>query len=660
MKKEFSAFSHNRKQYEYSDRSRVPAQSRQSMLPDSGMTRVKLQNGQTAVVESRVLQDSGMVSHFSPSQHVKTNKQGFLGRLQARWSKIWDRAPHAQTTEQGSSGFAAPSTAELSLYSLRYLRRSYLDDVNRQYLDDPRCFRSINKFAREAVRGGFTIVVSKNIPEDRRNKAMAIAKDLTPRINKPMQSWAKMTMVEGESFCQAVIYQNQIVGVKRMPTPSMERNSNDSDEFDNPEEAFSQVDVMTNSEVATFPEAIMWHGRWNWIDGQRYGIPELLPSRRARQLLEMVEEAQARRRIARAAMHYLFIIGNKDNPGDYTDIQKFKEVNGMVDGRREALNPIEVGRDYFVNGLGDAKVLEGDAHVHEIADVEYFQELYTAAGLPTPPALIGIGQKGVNRDVLEDQRAEWLKETQVLSDLMAEGVRFFFDLALLLAGIMPEQVDYKVHFSESNIETPSTIVERIIKLRQSFLGTPRNGIPDPLISRITAIQHIAEFVDVEDVEAELEAIEAEMADYNEQLEKQSEAAAGPQPPQLTGGTPEAGNGTPQKGSKGAKSAIAARSARTSVKPSTASTKLPSKAASKNSSDDSVLTIDNFEKRVNMAVEKILKKKAKKGRSYDLGNLPGKLYAGLGSPIAPMNSTYGEAPSGDLPRQMEVPSKNGVH
>jgi hypothetical protein len=325
-------------------------------------------------------------------------------------------------------------------------------------------------------------------------------------VNPVLESWLSMLMVEGDLFVQAVISGDEVVASKRMPATSMERNSDDTDEFPDPERAFSQVDTLTNGEVATFPLAVMKHLRWNHIDGERYGQPEVIAVRRMYRLLQMLEEAQVRRRMARAPQRILWSIGNADNAGLAPDVQNFKENNGFVTGRREMLDPTEVARDIFGNGLVDAKVIEGDQTVHEIDDVKFLQNIF-ATGLPTPGPLYNLDSESVNRDVLDDMRAEWLKDTKAGSDAMGEVVRWLFELSLLLAGILPETVRYSIHFSESSIESPNDIVDRTLKAYNNGYGTGPSFVWQPLITREKAIQNLSDLLGVEDVAGMVAAVE---------------------------------------------------------------------------------------------------------------------------------------------------------
>ncbi|MDQ2730506.1 MAG: hypothetical protein M3Y56_02515 [Armatimonadota bacterium] len=446
--------------------------------------------------------DSGQVTAFREGQHQKPAQAGLVHRIMTRFLRFIGRIDPGATTEQGSSAFASPSTASMSMLQQRYERRAVIADCRLMVEDDCRVAKSVSMFAREAVRDGVTIGLNKQGQRGtvgaRYGKAQGVIDGLqklwTPAL---LTGCAEMLTVEGDLFLQAVVAGDRVVAIKRMPTSSMERLTDDSDEFMDPYRAFAQVDVMTNEEVATFPLALMWHERWAWIPGERYGRSEIRSVRRPKRLLEINEEAQSVRRITRGPKRTLWSVGSKENAGDPAEVKQFKEDNGFVEGRREIWDPANVAVDYFGNGLVTAADVGGDGNVSDIEDIRYSQDVM-CAGLPTPKALMSVDAESINRDVLEDQRAEWLKQTKPLSDAMKSCVEWSINLGLLLAGIMPETVDYQAQFSTSSIEKPGEILANVI-----------DAYDTGLLPLEKAVQQIASIFDIDDVDQAVADLKAE-------------------------------------------------------------------------------------------------------------------------------------------------------
>ncbi len=544
----------------------------------------------------------GSMDYYRPAQHKKP--QSFIISVVQKLFNLRNRGPGEMvaTTEQGSSA-VSPSIYQFQRYDQIYQRQSIIADANAMIREDPRAKRSVDKFAREAVRGGCVITLNQellrtevqspeiteenaaklqqinleggsdaleapdqaglgvnntgggavnmaNVPNSnsidpqyvqgsetiemipseaqlllspepvgqnqsvlpplppemiqRLEQAQVILSGIQSIVNTKVESWARMLIVEGDLFLQLVISEDektgisQIVDVQRMPAAAMERNVDDMDNFINPMEAFSQVDIMTRETVTTFPAALMQHFRWNHIDGELYGESELIASRRLRRLLEVIEEGQVIRRMTRAAPTRLWNIGTSENPGNIDDIKEFKQNNGFVDGVRDIYDPNEIPKDFFGDGLIEVQTVSTEGEIGEIQDIQYFSNLYTAAGLPTPSPIYGFDAYQINRDIMQDIRTEWLKETQVLTNQMEKAVRWICDTALLLNGYLPEATPYKIAFSVSTVELPFEAQQRVIEAYQAGL-----------LSQKTALQNIAEYYNINDIDQELEAIQTD-------------------------------------------------------------------------------------------------------------------------------------------------------
>jgi hypothetical protein len=426
---------------------------------------------------SRLVVDSGLVSRYRPAQHVKPE-----GLLRSAVRKLWPfskKFDPKKTTEQGS-GAAAPSIYEWELFAERIDRMQQIRESRRLIQDDPRARRSTLKLAKEATRKGATITVDLKASPSKRmaQRAQKVADELIRTLNPQpvngmqssgkLRSWAWMLVVEGDLFVQPILSGNTLVDAKRMPAASMERLTNDADEFIDPAKAFGQLDTANLQEQVTWPEALMYHARWNHIDGDRYGQPELSVLRRMNKMLELSENAQGVRRMVRAPQRILWNVGTEKNPGDEAAIQQFKDINGFVEGKRDIWDPTNIALDYFANGLGSADPIEGDATVHEIDDIKYLQNIYTA-GMPTPGYLYGLDCNSLNRDVMDALRAEYLKEVQDLADELAMLVAWLFETALKLMGIHPDWIVYTVQLSDNSSEDPSAVVDRISKMKDSNL-----------------------------------------------------------------------------------------------------------------------------------------------------------------------------------------------
>jgi hypothetical protein len=501
-------------------------QGRQITLP-FGFT---LQKRARRVVERVHVLSDGMVERFIPAQ--KNKEATPMGRIIRAFSTKWERVegePSGRfTTEQGSAQFAEPLMAQAQLIQLRYDRRAIIAECRQMIYDCPRARKSTRMYALEAVRRGVKITPTKEATRGTTaglyKKADAIAKKVESIVNPLLFSWAWMLIVEGDLFLQLISDGHSLLDITRMPADGIERNSDDQDKFPDPYHAFSQVGVASNIDYATWPEFWMLHARWEHVDGERYGNPCIVAGRRLRRLLELSEDHQVLRRMTHSNQQILWIIGSKDRPGlagSDSEIKHFREMNGFESGLRDPLNPMNAVIDRFGNGNVDAKVLEGDPNIADIADLEYLASVYGMA-LPTPYSLMNFLAQDINRDILTEQYRQWLNDTQLLTDYFEFIVADIYDRALLLEGILPDAIAYTCSIAHSDAETRTEKTERLLKMYQNTLGIGQSAIAAPLLSRSQILTQLQEDFpgDIEDMLRETDVESARLAD--EEMQRQEE------------------------------------------------------------------------------------------------------------------------------------------
>ena len=472
----------------------------------------------------------GQFENFIPA--VKSKPQGWLNRIQGMYWGSKQTASPSQTTEQGASSAASPLTYPQSLIMQRYDRRASIADCRELVLSEPRARVSTRIYAYEAVRGGVTNKVGGK--DAMSTRAQEIWDKHTCKLVKPskLYPWNWGMIVEGDLFVQMVVRMDadtpsgmELVGCKRMPTVGMERLTNDADEFEDPRQAFQQIDAVTNEVVATWPEALMCHLKWDAFDGDRYGTSELIASRRQARILMLQENSQTVRRMTRAPQRKLWNIGSQENPSTEQDVNNFKANNGFVEGAQEIYDPVQAATDFFSNGMTTCQVLEGDKTIAEIDDLRYTQDVY-AASLPTPSALYNLNAGDINRDVLTDLHMRFLQATKRCNEALEDLINFIFDLDLLLNGIDPRMIERTLFWTKSTIETVGETVKWICE-----------ALEKGAVSTEVAVRLMQEFTGVTTPEEEVGLILKEM-----QAKAKIEASAKPAPatsPGVTSSRPAA-------------------------------------------------------------------------------------------------------------------------
>lgn len=463
-----------------------------------------------------------MFEVFAPAQLTRfTPLIGSIARLVG-----WKQPPINKTTEQGAAGSAAPSNFASTLIGLRYERVAIISDVRRMLLDDPRIGKANRKFAREATRGGLRVTVTAKGGAKREARR---AQDIIDQINRDckvngkLPGWAARLLADGDSFLQVVVQGDRIVHLKKMPTESMERMTDETDSFRDPAKAFRQFDIATQVTITDFALWQISHIRWNHDDGEQYGVSEYVQCRGVGRILQNSEMAQNIRRLTRAAPRYLHSIGTPEIPGTPVQVEAYKVANGM-NSPADAFDPMRQTMDFFSNGMTSIERLGGDDKIHEIDDILHNQDVMMV-GTATPKAIIGLGAEDINRDILQEQRKEYLKETSALSEALIDGLMPVYHLGLLLQGINPDSLDITALFSEATTDTAADRAGRVTSLRQNTIGTGKNAIPDPLISRRRSVMIIAEDTGITDVDAELAEIDQEQAEVRETMAADAKAMA---------------------------------------------------------------------------------------------------------------------------------------
>lgn len=356
---------------------------------------------------------------------------------------------------------------ELAKLSADQTRRATIKTCQKMYDEDPRADDVLHTLARDMVGAGFTVTTGNA-------KADQVAADLMTRIDlvSRLDDWIRLSARDGDSFLEVeVSAEREIVGMTRKPTLEMYRNSNQQDHFDDPTRAFwwSDSPYQTGKPPADalwFAEWQMIHARWSHDEGQRYGRPLFKSATGAWKRISEGEIDVATRRKTRAGMKYnhMFPPGTTQQ-----DIEKYKVDNADI------LNlPLAAIQDFF--GTADIKTVEGDARLGEIEDILHHIRTWWLAS-PVPMSLLGYGQD-LNRDVLQEQKEQYDETLENLRPWTEKEIlRPLFELAWLLAGILPDTLTVEYHWKAKKVLKPvdlRDIADAGVRLRA--LGMPDTAV----------------------------------------------------------------------------------------------------------------------------------------------------------------------------------------
>lgn len=343
--------------------------------------------------------------------------------------------------------------AQMRLFGMENDRRSVVNDCRAMYREDTRAKKIIRKMAKDAVKGGFELRVDGPGAEE----AKKIADEMLVRLGfwTHGDDWIRMTLRDGDSFFELGAATNgDLVSISRKPTLELYRWSDEFDQFFDPARAFFWTEQPVFGDQppgdATFlAEWQVIHARYEHDEGNRYGAPLLESARRAYKRMTEGELDIAIRRKTRAGMKYMHALEDASE----ADIEAYKVRN------RATLNdPFAAIADFFSNKRTTITTIQGDANLSEIADVEHHINTFLV-GSPVPGSLVGYGH-GLNRDVLDEQSAEYDDDKESLSDWVSEQIVIpLIERQWLLKGIWPDGLDWSIEWASKKALTPAAFAE---------------------------------------------------------------------------------------------------------------------------------------------------------------------------------------------------------
>jgi SPP1 gp7 family putative phage head morphogenesis protein len=450
----------------------------------------------------------------------------FLNRmLEAFVNLLPENATRSSKEDTGLTIKTSPLLWTYEIFVLEWERRTLLRDLDLMIKQDTRFDRANYVMANAATRGGISVTIDKAMTDKVKQRAQEITDKFMKeaKVNAHLPAWGRTVIRDGDIFLNPLFEPNgdgtaRIIRIKNLPAITMERLDDMTDNFPDLKQAFMQIDPITRQKIQTFPLWSINHIRWKYEPGERYGRSQYYSARSFYHKLNMTEEDLVVRRRTRAVQRKVHIIGNKENPGNQTEIDKYKQQNSLDDPKKS-----KITTDYFVNGLGDVKNLEGDAHLDHIADVEYLLE-NMMIGTGVPLHILGFG-RNVNRDIVEDQKDTYKDDVSGLQDLLEHGdpgtfsgLRALINMNLALHGINPEDVSIGIRWAELDEMTMDQTINSVLKLREAQ--------PKPLVTHKLALNMLAKHLDLDDneaVESELKAIEEEIASDRAAIDVEKQA-----------------------------------------------------------------------------------------------------------------------------------------
>lgn len=469
---------------------------------------------------------------------------GLLEKITSIWKKGEKETKKQQVEHEQQRTHTTESINEVDyLYEVMQVesnRRAVLRDIQNMLRDDPLIDETNYRLARKTVRGGIYCIVNGSGKYQKKlalktgfkakrgaqmtNKAQEIIDAFWRRckIDANAVLWVSKIISDGDVFLNILVEEfegrHRIKAIRMIPPAIMKRNEDEYGEFPDVTRAFSEIDPQDTLYYSTiipenaqkhFPLWAINHMRWKYRGGL-YGTSQYISIRKLSKQNLTSDDDMVVRRKTRAPQRRVHSIGNKDKPGDQSVVKEYKKEHrdAIVNGKYQPVT------DYYNNGLGDVKNLDGDGNLDKIKDVVF---LYNKENIGTgvPKGLVGFAED-INRDVLENQKEELYEMIEDIRTLLEygdggpfSGLRAIVELELLLNGIDLDvhDITYDITFNSLKNESPKDLIERIIRARDA-----------KLIDHRTAITQSAHIFNVEDPELLLQAL-AEEEEQREQIKK---------------------------------------------------------------------------------------------------------------------------------------------
>ena len=317
----------------------------------------------------------------------------------------------------------------------------------KNYLGDGRISQQIEGVSNDATIADneghpYQIVLGlKDSPKPRIKKAFESIVELNRFINLEEKACSIIDwmQLEGSTFMEIVVNfdQNKIVDFKEVPGP---REGHILKVF---EDKISKQISGYGLYSYRSSQLIRYFKPWQIIGFHRrkrgnYGIPVLGPINID---IARIKDLEIDMHIARKERAYLRM-GYIYKGASTSQIESLiKQAN-----EKKILSNKGAGSDYYSNE--DIKLFDPrNSQLAQIPDMIYHQnKLYSGTG--RPKGLSGGEGEAINRSVLDTQEKAYTRFLSKLRSSIAIGYREIFNLHLLLNGYLPEEVPYKIIWTD--------------------------------------------------------------------------------------------------------------------------------------------------------------------------------------------------------------------
>jgi hypothetical protein len=311
---------------------------------------------------------------------------------------------------------------------------------------------ALDIYADNAVSGGtnlekeFTVVLAK--PD---KKIQTIIDDIDKtELKDVIWNIARSTLKYGNWFVEVVPKDDKLLRFKELPVEEMRLRK---DEYGRLKDIVQKQ--ATGKEI---PIDIWKCVHFSMNRPYSYGTSILNRLRRISRQLRLCEDALVIARLTKATQKIIYKIDvtgmNSIEALAYikkwkASMRKKRILNPITGEIVNDYNPLRDEEDIFLpvrsQSATDVTPLPGDANISDIADISFLQNRLFA-GLKIPKAYMGFEGDTHNRNVITALDIQFARQVRRLQKVLEKGLRHIYDIAFILAGYNPEEIEYKITF----------------------------------------------------------------------------------------------------------------------------------------------------------------------------------------------------------------------
>ncbi|MFY9225098.1 MAG: hypothetical protein WAQ98_20660 [Blastocatellia bacterium] len=325
--------------------------------------------------------------------------------------------------------------------------------------DDPMLDTGLYILTYGAAQDGFSL--SYETEEGEEDEEHAKAREKMKQAYKLMAphlgAWLLSFCKAGNIPIQVVADENDnLIKYEQMPVDSIERNSDDTDNFPNPLEAYTYRDAVTRKEnPIKLSDFQLVYGRYRREDGNPYGRSMIFPARQSSNdaIRGYGQLKKLRDRIMPIATYKP--LDGEGNPLVGEALRRFRD--GQPGRPETALPEIQAqrGNTEAVDGWYPYRLVNGGDFKLESANVPLGEVRDLATLVDRELAVFTVPRGLITGDVVNFATLNaLLKHLYAMQRILCrlfeqEVIRPLFDRALLLAGILPEKISYEIDWGQS-------------------------------------------------------------------------------------------------------------------------------------------------------------------------------------------------------------------